>query len=145
MLSFVGSRRRLFRWTQAQCWWGLGSLKKRLDWCWVNWAWLIAAYLGHYTNQFVHKTNELHKIYMYRLSPLNLSGSPNILLQDLLQCLSFLNELNLKLKTLFLYICWSFLRKMMSHLSSLLLPFYTTLGGLSSYCSLPSSFSGHQS
>ena len=34
---------------------------------------------------------------------------------------------------------------MMSPLSSLLLPFYTTLGGLSKYCSLPFFFSGYQS
>ena len=56
--------------------WDLGSLKKGLDRCWVNWAWLTMAYLDHYMNQFVHKTNELYNththiyiyIYIYWLS-----------------------------------------------------------------------------
>ena len=28
--------------------WDIGSLKKGMDRCWVNWAWLTAPYLGHY-------------------------------------------------------------------------------------------------
>ena len=57
------------------------------------------------------------------MSPLNPSGLLNILLQDLLQCLSSLNGLDLKLKTLFLYIFWSFVRNDVCPLMSPLLLF----------------------
>ena len=34
--------------------WDFGSLKKGLDRCWVNWAWLTVAYLDRYTKQYIY-------------------------------------------------------------------------------------------